>query len=360
MDYDDPINQFFPGEDDVDLYKVLGVESSASAEDIRKAYRKLALLHHPDKHATSTDEARAHASAQFQRVGFAYTVLSDPKRRKKYDATGTTSDSLALGADEDGGWEAYFEDLFDRVTRGKLDEMKKEYQGMLTHSLPSFWVTLTRLASGSSEEIQDLKAAYLETEGSLGEIMKHIPHSTIDDEPRFIRIISDLVNRSELPDLPLWRSTSKDEKAKLVRKKQSAKEAKEAEELARELGVWDEFYGSGKVGSRKTRGKGKANETEDADQEDHSTLQALILQKQKARNGFLDNLAAKYASLDEGSSKSRREKGKKRTKAAAEEPSEEETASPKKKSRSTPTPPEKPQSKSTRTTRGKGTRIKTK
>lgn len=365
MDCNDPISQFFPGEDDVDLYKVLGVESGASAEDVRKAYRKLALLHHPDKHASSTDEARAHASVQFQRVGFAYAVLSDPKRRKKYDTTGATDDSLALGANEDGGWEAYFEDLFDRVTRGRLDEMKKEYQGVSTYFLLSSWATLTRLASGSSEEVQDLKAAYLETEGSLGEIMRHIPHSTIDDEPRFIRTISDLVNQSELPDLPLWRSTSNDEKTKLVRKKQSEKEANEAEELARELGVWDEFYGTGKAGPRRTKGMGKdnANETEDADQEDHSALQALILGKQKARNGFLDNLAAKYAAMEEDSSKSRGGKGKKRTKTGTEEPAEEDEAlSPKKKSRSAPSPSEKPQSKqSTRTTKSRGrTRVKTK
>ncbi|KAL4067614.1 hypothetical protein V8B97DRAFT_1949850 [Scleroderma yunnanense] len=343
MDRDDPIEQFFPDEDDVDLYKVLGLKSDASAEEIRKAYRKLALLHHPDKHATSTGEARAHASMHFQRIGFAYTVLSDPKRRKKYDTTGTTDDNLALEADEDGGWEAYFEDLFNRVTRGRLDEMKREYQG-------------------SSEEIQDLKAAYLETEGSLGEIMKHIPHSTIDDEPRFIRIISDLVQKSDLPDMPLWQSTSKDEKARLVRKKQSEKEAEEAEELARELGVWDEFYGSGKVGSRKATAKRKADEKEDADEEDHSTLQALILQRQKARNGFLDNLAAKYTAMEEGSSKNR-ERGKKRTKAVTEDHvEEEETPSSKKKSRSMPTSPEKPQTKrSTRTSRGKGgTRVKSK
>ena len=363
MDCNDPISQFFPDEDDVDLYKVLGVESGASAEDIRRAYRKLALLHHPDKHASSTDEARAHASMQFQRVGFAYAVLSDTKRRKKYDTTGATDVNLALGTSEDDGWEAYFEDLFDRVTRGRLDEMKKEYQGVSTYSLPSSRATLTCLASGSSEEVQDLKAAFLETEGSLGEIMRHIPHSTIDDEPRFIRIISDLVNQSELPDFPLWRSTSKDEKAKLVRKKQSEHEAKEAEEHARELGVWDEFYGTGKTGPRRTKGKGNANETEDPDQEDHSALQALILQKQKARNGFLDNLAAKYTAMEEGSSKSGGGKGKKRTKTAAEEPGDEaETPSPKKKSRSAPSSSEKPQSKqSTRTTKGRGkTRVKTK
>lgn len=331
MDHEDPVSQFFPGEEDVDLYDVLGVKHDATNEEIRKAYRKLALLHHPDKHAKSSEDDRSNASKQFQKIGFAYAVLSDAKRRKKYDRTGTTDDSLGLEADEDGGWEAYFEDLFERVTRGKLDEMKKEYQG-------------------SSEEVADLKAAYLETEGSLGEIMKHIPHSTVDDEPRFIRIVSDLIRQGDLPDLPIWRSTSKDEKAKLVRKKQGEKEAKEAEELARELGVWDEFYGSGKIGARKSKGKDRADGTA-ADEEDHSTLQALILQRQKKRNGFLDNLAAKYAELEEAPSKSKGGKGKKRKPPTSGEPDEEDEVPSPKKRRQEPASPASAKVK--RGTRGK-------
>ena len=156
-------------------------------------------------------------------------------------------------------------------------------------------------------------AAYHEAEGSLDEIMKRIPHSTADDEPRFVYALSKLITQDELPDLPLWQSTSGDEKAKLVRKKQFEKEAKEAEEMAKELGVWDEFYGSGKVGARK--GKGKQKEKNDADEEDVSGLQALILQRQKARNGFLDNLAAKYMDMDEGETSKNGAKGKKRKKA---------------------------------------------
>ncbi|KAI6167034.1 DnaJ domain-containing protein [Pisolithus thermaeus] len=288
MEHEDPVSQFFPGEEDVDLYDVLGVKPDATNEEIRKAYRKLALLHHPDKHANSSEGDRSNASKQFQRIGFAYAILSDAKRRKKYDRTGTTDDSLGLEAGEDGGWEAYFEDLFEQVTRGKLDEMKKEYQG-------------------SSEEVADLKTAYLETDGLL-----------------------DLILQGDLPDLPLWRSSSSDEKAKLVRKKQGEKEAKEAEELARELGVWDEFYGSGKVGARKTKGKGRVS-GKDADEEDHSSLQALILQRQKKRSGFLDNLAAKYVELEEASSEYKGGKGKKRRSTTSGKPEEEdEMPSPKK------------------------------
>jgi DnaJ family protein C protein 9 len=128
MDRDDPLSQFFPGEEDVDLYKVMGVDSGASQDTIRKAYRRLALLHHPDKHAQASEVARSAASLKFQQIGFAYAVLGDEKRRKRYDSTGSTEESLPLeeGAD---GWDAYFKDLFDQVTKARLDEDKKNYQG---------------------------------------------------------------------------------------------------------------------------------------------------------------------------------------------------------------------------------------
>ena len=127
-DRDDPISQFFPDAEDVDLYEVLGVKSDSKPEEIKKAYRKLALKHHPDKHSTADESAKADASLKFQQIGFAYAVLSDEKRRGRYDLTGKTDEGLDFGPGEDG-WDAYFEELFDRVTKGKLDDMKKEYQG---------------------------------------------------------------------------------------------------------------------------------------------------------------------------------------------------------------------------------------
>ena len=135
MDPNNPTSFFFD-EEDVDLYAVLGIQSTASGDDIKKAYRKLALIHHPDKHASSTEDAKQAASRKFQQVGFAYAVLSDRKRRTKYDTTGSTEEGFDLAEGEDG-WEAYFEALFESVTRDKLDQMKKEYQGEAFFSFPT-------------------------------------------------------------------------------------------------------------------------------------------------------------------------------------------------------------------------------
>jgi len=63
-----------------DFYKVLGVPDTATAEEIKKAYRKLAQTHHPD--ANPGDEA---AEERFKEVSEAYATLSDPEQRKEYD-----------------------------------------------------------------------------------------------------------------------------------------------------------------------------------------------------------------------------------------------------------------------------------
>jgi curved DNA-binding protein len=67
----------------IDYYKILGVNKNASAEDIRKAYRKLARKSHPD---LNPNDKEAHK--KFQQINEANEVLSDPEKRKKYDQYG--------------------------------------------------------------------------------------------------------------------------------------------------------------------------------------------------------------------------------------------------------------------------------
>lgn len=66
-----------------DYYEVLGVDRQCSAEDLKRAFRKIAMESHPDR---NPDDAAAHA--RFKEASEAYTVLSDPERRRSYDMFG--------------------------------------------------------------------------------------------------------------------------------------------------------------------------------------------------------------------------------------------------------------------------------
>ncbi len=65
-----------------DYYKILGVSQQASVEEIKKAYRKLALKHHPDRNPAD----RRSAEEKFKEISEAYYVLGDEKKRREYDA----------------------------------------------------------------------------------------------------------------------------------------------------------------------------------------------------------------------------------------------------------------------------------
>jgi len=67
----------------IDYYRILGVEKTASADDIKKAYRKLARKYHPDLNPNDKE-----ANKKFQQINEANEVLSDPEKRKKYDQYG--------------------------------------------------------------------------------------------------------------------------------------------------------------------------------------------------------------------------------------------------------------------------------
>ncbi|PKI51347.1 hypothetical protein CRG98_028294, partial [Punica granatum] len=68
----------------VDYYKILGVDRSAKDDDLKKAYRKLAMKWHPDKNPNNKKEAEA----KFKQISEAYDVLSDPQKRAVYDQYG--------------------------------------------------------------------------------------------------------------------------------------------------------------------------------------------------------------------------------------------------------------------------------
>lgn len=94
-----------------DYYDVLGVAKTATADEIKKAYRKLAMKHHPDRNAGD-----AGAEDRFKEVKEAFEIVSDPAKREAYDAYGHAGVDPSMGGGPDGGFGGGdFQDIFGSI-----------------------------------------------------------------------------------------------------------------------------------------------------------------------------------------------------------------------------------------------------
>jgi molecular chaperone DnaJ len=75
-----------------DLYKILELDKTATEDDIKKCYKKLALKYHPDKQIGKTEEEKKESEEKFKEITEAYSILSDPEKRQQYDTFGTIGD----------------------------------------------------------------------------------------------------------------------------------------------------------------------------------------------------------------------------------------------------------------------------
>jgi DnaJ homolog subfamily C member 9 len=249
----------------INPYEILGLEKTATADNVKSAYRKAALKHHPDK-AAESEKAAAHL--KFQEIALAYAILSDERRRKRYDTTGNTSESLDL-EDDDFNWTDFFREQSAAMVDGAMiDKIKKEYQG-------------------SEEERDDILQAYEEAEGDMDAIYEQIMCSSVlDDDDRFRQIIDEAIKDKTVQAHKTYTKESKASRKQRVAKAKA--EEGEAMELAEELGVKDKLFGNGS--------KKKGN--------DEDALKALIQQRGQSRSdNFLANLEAKYGG---GAKKSKR------------------------------------------------------
>ena len=97
-----------------DYYEILGVSPDASPEEIKKAYRKLAHAHHPDKNPGDTS-----AEDRFKEIGEAYAVLSDAEKRESYNRFGTAGRGGEGFGDFDPGFGSIFDDIFEGFFGGR-------------------------------------------------------------------------------------------------------------------------------------------------------------------------------------------------------------------------------------------------
>jgi molecular chaperone DnaJ len=139
-----------------DFYEVLGVPKNASEDEIKKAYRKLAMKYHPDR---NQGEKAKVAEAQFKEAKEAYEMMSDPQKRAAYDQHGHAGVDPNMrggpgGADFGGGFgEAFgdiFGDIFGQARRGAGG--RQVYRGNdLSYALE---ITLVEAANGKDAQLK--------------------------------------------------------------------------------------------------------------------------------------------------------------------------------------------------------------
>ena len=225
------------------------------------------------------------AHNKFQEIAFAYAILSDSRRRSRYDVTGNTSESLGVD-DDDFNWMEFFRSQKAEMVDGvALQKIKDEYQH-------------------SEQERSDLIAAFEQCQGDMDAVYEEILCSNVlEDDERFRKIIDAAITKKEVT---AWKNYRKETAArKRKRLERAKKEEVEAREYAEELGVADKLFGNKEA-------KGRKKKKED----DSSDLAALIQQRQKGReDAFFDSLEAKYGRAPEP--------GKRRKRTTMDEPPEE-------------------------------------
>lgn len=145
-----------------DYYKTLGVDKKASQDDIKKAYRKLAVKYHPDKNPGDKK-----AEEKFKEINEANDVLSDPEKRNKYDNLGENwqqyqqpggsrqgrggSRSQQYYTEDDSGFSDFFESIFGRGSSGfggsrggKMQMKGEDYRAETTITLEEAFHGTTR------------------------------------------------------------------------------------------------------------------------------------------------------------------------------------------------------------------------
>ncbi len=165
-----------------DHYTVLGIPRTASAEDIKKAYRKLARKHHPDLNPNNAD-----AKKKFQEINEANEVLSDPESRKKYDQygdqwkhaeqfeqakreQGSRQQASGQGGSPFGAGGMDEEDLFSSMFGGRGRQVKfrgQDYQTELRLDAEAAYTTHKQTLNVNGKSIRITVPAGVENEQSI-------------------------------------------------------------------------------------------------------------------------------------------------------------------------------------------------
>lgn len=251
----------------IDPYETLAVNKDATQVEVRRAYHKLCLRYHPDK-AQGAEDTRE----QFDAVQLAYLVLSDEKKRARYDRTGVVSVNDGDGDGEgDFDWDEYFTTQFTEVSAELIEQDRQAYQG-------------------SAEERSDMLRAFVDARGDMKQLFESVIHLefTKDEEQRVYELCTQFVEEEggvEPMDVPLWKQyvrQRKQEVAKMERARKREAKAAKKERVKVERG---------RVGKAKTNTKTKANTKVD----DMAALQLAIAGNARRGKSRLDEIIDKYS-----------------------------------------------------------------
>ncbi len=130
-----------------DYYKILGLERSASEDDIKKAYRTLAFKYHPDRNPDSKT-----AEAKFKEVNDAYQVLGDAVKRSEYDRYGSADENPFAS--------------YASSYRRQTENAEYEYYGNPFGSEESFWTWFSSSNPNASEDYGRSRYEWSSSRGS--------------------------------------------------------------------------------------------------------------------------------------------------------------------------------------------------
>ncbi|KAG8348350.1 DnaJ domain [Trypanosoma vivax] len=188
------------------LYDVLGVSKDTNASEIARVYRQLALKYHPDRNPEG--------AAKFKEIANAYSVLSDPEKRRVYDSTGVDP-SVGM-------------DMGSEVTAAQRSAEMRERVQMFYASY-----------AGSPEETSDVIERFNKCKGNfrrmvLTELL--FDNGKVDEVKRLQDLVHALVKQGKLKCTEAWKVTCTDAACKQIEKTMQ-KERKRAAEALKSMGL---------------------------------------------------------------------------------------------------------------------------
>uniref|UniRef100_A0A5B7C593 J domain-containing protein n=1 Tax=Davidia involucrata TaxID=16924 RepID=A0A5B7C593_DAVIN len=167
------------------LYEVLGVERTASQQEIKKAYYKLALRLHPDKNPGDEE-----AKEKFQQLQKVISILGDEEKRVLYDQTGFVDDADLVG-DDFQNLKEFFQTMYKKVTEADIEEFEANYRG-------------------SDSEKNDLIDLYKKYKGNMNRLFCSMLCSDLKlDSHRFKDILDEAIAAGELKSTKAYQKWAK-------------------------------------------------------------------------------------------------------------------------------------------------------